>query len=135
MKNVFTTCLTILLVFANVACVCASPVSEVASDPHAHHDVHHDVHHELSHSGTEEVPDCLHQDCDGDCSQTFVRATDRDSSPKLCLKSEGLDDPDFVEVVSLTPDIQFTHPETKPPPYILYLTAVTPVQRKDILLN
>lgn len=64
--------------------VCASQIA-ASSDQH--------VHHATSDSGAEELPDCPHLDCAGDCGpQSFVRLLDRDATQKLSIKFDGFDD-------------------------------------------
>lgn len=125
MKNLIATSLALLLVFTNIACVCAAPIDDVGSDPHAHHG--------QSQMGEDETPNCPHQDCDGDCSEELARAVDRDNTLSSSQKLADLDDPDFSEVPLQWPEVQSSLLEARPPPYILQLATVTPVQRKDLL--
>ena len=83
--------------------------------------------------GEDETPNCPHQDCDGDCSEEFARTMDRDNTLSSSQKLADLDDPDFNEIQPHWPDIRLSLSESRPPPYIIQLAAVTPVQRKDLL--
>lgn len=128
MRNLFASCLAILLVFANIACVCAASYSLPASDQHAHHS---------SHDGdSEEDQDCPHVDCDGNCGlESFLPLSDRDASSNVSFKSDNLDD----QLLGVsTPPIQrlsLALASVDPPPLIENLSAITPVQRKDLLLE
>ena len=127
MRNFFAIFLAFLLVTTSIACVCVAQASESISDPHAHHG-----HSEMAGG---EPSECPHQDCDGDCGNELVLTKDRDNSSKISFKIEGLDDLEFHSAASLYPDPQQANRSADPPYYAQNIATLTPVQRKDLLLE
>ena len=120
-----------LLVFANVACACASTeVSE--ANPHAHH--------MASENGETdaELLLCPHQECE-DCEKLDVTAKpERDVTLTGFSKPQPQVDDDIVWVEATLPEIRKPLPlvaRAGPAQYLLSLQAESPVRRADLLLE
>lgn len=126
MNNVCATTLALLLVFANVPCVCAMPVDR-GGDAHAHHG--------QPQSGMDKASDCSRQDCDGECGDTLARSIDRDGFVKAIQAFADQEEPDFVETTVQWSRLEVDSRLAYPPPDPLHLASRTPVNRKDLLLE
>ena len=129
--STFPTFLVVVMVSANLACVCVAQAGDVPGDVHNQHDQHQQR--KLPGSSIDEKTDCPHQSCDGSCG-TFARPVDRDGAAKLGIR---IDAPDDLEVSRWdVTEIRIGQVHHDPPPYLpLNLVARTPVQRKDLLLE
>ena len=130
-RKILSLVLAGLLVFANVACACASPSTEVSeANPHAHHAA-------AQNGETDtELSLCPHQECE-DCEKLDVNAKpERDVTLTGFSKPPVDDDIVWIEAASL--DIRkplLLVARAGPPCQRLCWQAETPVRRADLLLE